>query len=134
MSMSVNPVVRNLLVCEEVATDPGNLNRVSLVGLIHAIRSLEKPPYPLLYRPFEVIVQMTGCRGPGEVRVEIRVADTNELVFRTRARLAPFRDDPLCLYGLRFRIRDCRFPAPGLYWIQFWYNNAVLSQQPIILR
>jgi hypothetical protein len=37
----VQPTVRYLIVCEDVATDPENPRRVTLVGLISAIRSLE---------------------------------------------------------------------------------------------
>jgi hypothetical protein len=134
MTGPITPVVRNLIVCEEITTDPSNANRVSLMNLIHSIRSLEVPPYPLLYRQLCVYVQLTGCRGPGKVRLAIQQADTDEAVLLTPTWAAQFLNDPLSLHGLRFRIRDCRFPAPGLYWIQFWYNNTVLSQQPIMLR
>ena len=133
MSSSVNPVVRSLIVCQEIITDPSNRKRVSLMNLIHSIRSLEEPAYPLLYQQLCVFVQLTGCRGPGEVRVAIREADTGEVVFGTPTRSAPFPENPLSLHGLKFRIRDCRFPAPGLYWVEFWFNNTILAQQPIVL-
>ena len=128
-----SPVVRTLIVCEDITIDPGNPRRVTLVNLIHSIRSVDDPPYPLLYREVCVFVQLAGCRGPGEVKVEIREADTDEVVFVTRTRTVGFPDNPLSVHGMRFRLRNCRFPAAGLYWVQFWYDNQMLAQQPIVL-
>jgi hypothetical protein len=68
------------------------------------------------------------------VRVEIREADTDEAIFVTPTRTVPFTDNPLSLHGLTFRIRGCRFPAAGLYWVQFWFDDVSLAQLPIILR
>ena len=36
--------------------------------------------------------------------------------------------------GLRFRIRNCLFPAMGLYWIQFWFNKQMLVRRALVLR
>ncbi len=62
----IQPVVRYMVVCEDVQTGPENLRRISLVGLISAIRSLEDPPFPLLYREICVYLLLTECRGPAE--------------------------------------------------------------------
>jgi hypothetical protein len=40
----VHPTVRYLIICEDVQIDPENPHRVTLVGLLSAIRSLEQPP------------------------------------------------------------------------------------------
>lgn len=130
----VHPTVRYLIVCEDVQTDPDNPRRITLVGLISAIRSIDQPPFPLLYREICVFLQMTECRGPAEGRIEIQHADSGEVVFRTRARTIPFANDPLEVVGVIFRIRNCLFLEPGLYWVQLWYNEQMLTQQPVILR
>src|SRR5438876_6975109 len=119
----VHPTVRYLIVCEDVQTDPDNPRRVTVVGLISALRSLEEPPFPLLYREICVFLQMTECRGSAEGRVEIQNAESGEAVFRTRTRTIAFGSDPLEVVGFTFRVRNCLFPAPGLYWVQFWYNE-----------
>jgi hypothetical protein len=133
MTSLPTPLVRSLIVCEDIITDPGNRKRVSLVNLIHSIRSLDEPPYPLLYRELCVFVQLTSCRGQGEVRVEIRQADMDSVIFATQPRTVSFPNDPVAVHGMRFRIRGCTFPAAGLYWVQFWYDNRLLDQRPIIL-
>jgi len=128
-----SPLVRSLIVCEDIIVDPGNNKRVSLVNVLNSIRSIDEPPYPLRYRELCVFVQFTACRGRGEVRLEIRRADTEEVLFATQTWSVSFPNDPVTVHGLRFRIRNCTFPAPGLYWIQFWYDNGLLTQQPIVL-
>ena len=101
--------------------------RITLSGLISAIRALETPAFPLVFPELCVFLQLTECRGPGEARIEIQHADSSQIAFRTRTRRIQFGNDPLEIYGVSFRIRDCVFNAPGLYWVQFWYNNEVIS-------
>jgi hypothetical protein len=128
------PTVRYLVVCEDVQIDPDNPRRVTLAGLLSAIRSLDQPPFPLLYRELCVFLQLTECRGSAEGRIEIQAADSGQIVFRTRTRTIPLGSDPLEVVGITFRIRNCLFQEPGLYWVQFWYNGQMLTQQPLVLR
>jgi hypothetical protein len=130
----VHPTVRYLIVCEDVQTDSENPRRVTLAGLISAIRSLEQPPFPLFYPEICVYLQLTECRGPADGRIEIRHADSGQVVFRTRTRTIPFVSDPLEVAGVTFRLRNCFFQEPGLYWVQFWYNELMIAQQPLLLR
>jgi hypothetical protein len=130
----VRPSVRYLIVCEDVQIDPDKPRRVTLAGLISAIRSLEEPPFPLLYRELCVFLQLTECRGPGEGRIEIQHADSSRVVFRTRTRTLPLGEDPLEVVGMTFRIRNCLFQEAGLYWVQFWYNEQIIAQQSLLLR
>lgn len=130
----IQPVVRYLIICEEVQVDPAHPRRVTLVGLLSAIRSLQTPPFPLVYKEICVFLQLTECRGSAEARVEIQHADSAQVVFRTRTRTVPFGSDPLEVVGATFRIRNCVFPECGLYWIQFWYNEEIIAQQPLLLR
>jgi hypothetical protein len=134
-SMSqVHPTVRYLIVCEDVQTDPENPRRITLVGLISAIRSVEQPPFPLLYREICVFLHLTECRGSAEGRIEIQHADSGQVVFRTRTRTIPLGSDPLEVVGVTFRLRNCLFQEAGLYWVQFWYNEQMIAQQPLLLR
>ena len=131
---TVHPTVRYLVVCEDVQVDSTAPPRVTLVGLINAIRSLETPPYPLLYRELCVFLQLTECRGAAEGWIEIQHADSGQSVFRTRKRVIAFADDPLEVVAATFRLRNCLFTQPGLHWVQFWYNNELIVEQPLLLR
>lgn len=129
-----HPTVRYLILCEDVQTGPDNPHHVTLVGLLSALRSLEQPPFPLLYREICVFLQLTECRGSADGRIEIHHEDSGQVVFRTRTRTIPFGNDPLEVIGVTFRIRNCLFQQPGLYWVQFWYNEEMIARQPLLLR
>jgi hypothetical protein len=131
---SLLPVVRHLLVCEDLIYDPANPQGVTIKNLLGNIRSVEQPPYPLLYAQLCVYVQLTECRGVGEVRLRIEEADTNTLLYRTPKLKVSFGNDPLKKHGLPFRIRDLLFPSAGLYSIEFWYNDARLAEETLLLR
>lgn len=132
----LSPVVRNLIVSEDIQTNPANPREVTLVNLLSAIRSLEQPAFPLLHRELCIFVQLSDCRGSGEIEVRIAHADSGEWAYPGPS--APWKamlpNDPLEVVGLPFRIRNVEFAEPGLYWIQFWYNGDVLAQQPLLLR
>jgi hypothetical protein len=130
----VHPIVRYLIVCEDLQTDTDNPRRVTIVGLISTIRACEQPSYPLLNRELCVFLQMTECRGPAEGHVEIQHADSGRVVFRTSQRTLPLPNDPLEVVGVTFRIRNCIFPEPGLHWVQFWYKGRIIGQQPLLLE
>jgi hypothetical protein len=130
----VHPTVRYLIVCEDVQVDPDDPRRITLIGLISAIRSVEQPPFPLLYPEICVFLQLTQCRGPADGRIEIQHADSGSVVFRTRTRTIPLGNDPLEVVGATFRIRNCLFQEAGLHWVQFWYNEQMIAQQPLLLR
>jgi hypothetical protein len=132
----VHPVVRYLIVCEDVQVDPDNRRRATLVNLISTIHSLEQPAFPLLCRELCVFVQMTECQGSAEVELRIVHADTGQFVYPGPQ--VPWRadlpSDPLEVVGLPFRIRNIEFPEAGLYWVQLWYNSQLLAQASVLLR
>ena len=115
-------------------TAPDNPRKLTCVNLVSTIRSSAEPPFPVRSAELCVFLQLTDCRGPGDCRVEIRHADSDRVVFRTRTRTAPLGTDPLDVYGVTFRVRNCTFPEPGLYWVQFWYDEKMTAQQPVLLR
>lgn len=128
------PIVRYLILCDDVQTDDDGPRRVTLVGLIGTLRSLEDPSYPILKREFCAYLQLAECRGAARCRIDIQHADSGDVIYRTRTRIVPLTSDPLEVVGVTLRLRDCLFPEPGLYWVQFWYNDRMLAQQPLILR
>jgi hypothetical protein len=128
------PTIRYLILCDEVLRNPLNPRHVSIVGLLSSIRSAGTPPYPFRLPEFFVLVLLAEGRGGGTARIEVVQADTNTRIFQTATRGIVFPPDPLEVSGLTFRIRWCLFPSPGLYWVQFWYDDAHLAQQPLLMR
>lgn len=130
----LTPVVRYLIACDDIRVDPANPRRVTLDGLTSLIYSQGTPPFPCVHPELCVYVQLTECRGTGDVRIDIVHADSEQTIFQTRTRSVSFGNDPLDVMAVSFRIRNCSFPEAGLYWIRFWYNGVMLEQQPILAR
>jgi hypothetical protein len=132
--VAVKPVVRYMILCEDWQADPNKPRRVNIFGLLSNIRSIDEPPYPLLYRELCVFLALTEARGSGDVEIVCVLEETGQRVWRTPKRRIRFGKDPLEVLGVPFRIRACHFPRPGLYSIQLWYNGEVVEERPLRLR
>lgn len=130
----VLPIIRHMIVCEDIPVDPAHPQRVTLVNLLSSIRSTSQPPFPFCCPRLCVYVQLTECRGVAEVNLRIEQADTQTIIFRTPLRRVSFGNDPLQVFNMFFRLRNCTFPSAGLYWVQLWYNNTVIFQEPLKLE
>jgi hypothetical protein len=133
-AMAVTPIVRYLVLCEDWKLDPSNNQRVMIIGLISNIRALDQPPYPLLYQELCVFLALTEGRGQGEGQIVCAFEESGQKIFETPKRPILFGPDPLEILGVAFRIRDCRFPCPGLYSVQFWYDGIKVKEQPLRMR
>jgi len=127
------PVVRDLIVCEEIIADPKDRKRVTLVSILDRIQSSNQPPFPFRPAKLSAYARVTECRGSGTVRLEIQEADTDAVIYATPNQAVAFPDNPLAVHWMRFRIRDCDFPAPGLYWVRLLYDDHLLAQKPLVL-
>jgi hypothetical protein len=132
--MNVTPVVRYMILCTDWGPDPSNPRRANIYGLPSSIRSSNQPPYPLLIRQMCVFMSLTEGRGAGDAEIICASEDTGQVVFATPKRRVTFPADPLKVVGVPFRIQDCRFPAAGLYSVQFWYNSLKAEERPLLLR
>jgi hypothetical protein len=132
--MPLQPVVRYMILCDDWGIAQDNPRRVNIFGLLSNIRSVDQPPYPLLYRELCVFLALTEGRGSGNCQIRCGFEETGETVFETPSRPITFGDDPLEVVGVPFRIRGCRFPRAGLYLVQFWYNGAKVDERPLRLR
>ena len=132
--MTILPLVRYMLLCEDWSVDPANPLRISIAGLISNIKSVGDPAYLLLYRELCVFLALTEGRGQGEGHTVCVFEDAGQKIFETAKRPIQFGSDPLEVVGVPFRIRDCVFPFPGVYAIQFWYDGKKLDERPLRLR
>ncbi len=125
----MEPEVVYLIVCDDVQTDPLNLHRINIRGLMTRLWSTSDPPFPITRPEFCVFVMFNGAQGP--VSIAVRVIDdaTGQPVYRTAARRIRFAGQPSDLTGATFRIRHCKFPAAGLYWIECLAAQKVIGRQ-----
>jgi hypothetical protein len=134
MGMAIKPVVRYMLLCDDWRLDPANNRRVTIVGLISIIHSLDDPPFPLLYKEMCVFLALTDGHGHGEGKIACIHEASGQKIFETRSRPITFGLDPLDVLGVPFRIRDISFPQAGLYSVQFWYEGELVEERPLRLR
>jgi hypothetical protein len=132
--MAIQPVVRYMILCEDWGVDPNNARRVMILGLISNIQGIDDPPYPLLYQEMCVFLALTDGYGQGEGKIICVHEGSGQKAFETRSRPIIFGPDPLEVVGVAFRIRDCVFPRPGLYLVQFSYEGVVVEEKPLRLR
>jgi hypothetical protein len=132
--MSLTPVVRYMILCEDWSVDADQPRRVHIHGLLCNIRPVDEDAYPLLFRESCVFLVLTEARGAGEAQIICVFEESGQRVFGTPKRACVFGADPLDLIGVSFRIRDCQFPQSGLYSIQFWYNDELVEERPLRLR
>ena len=128
------PVVRYMIVCDDYEIDPVRAHSLNVYGVISTIRSQEDPPYPLVHRELCVLLMLSECRGSGEGYIRCVSEESGEEIHRTATYRIQFGSDPLELFGVPFRLHGCKFPAAGLYAIEFWYNDRKLDERVVRLR
>jgi len=128
------PMVRHMLLCEDVRTDPANPKKVNVFGLVSTIQAVPDAAFPVCHPELCVYLQVTGGRGTGEGKIVAVQADTEQVVFTSSPHPIALGADPLAVLGLVFRIQDCIFPQAGLYWIQFRFNDNIIAEQPLLLK
>jgi hypothetical protein len=130
----MQPDVLYLILCNDVRPDPTNYQRLHVLGLLTSIRSGAHPRFPLVQPSFSVLVILTGGQGSGELVVRIIRDPMGAVVFKTRPRQVRFVGDPMALLGMRFLIKNCTFPAAGLYWVEVVYTGSVLARQRLYVK
>ncbi len=132
--MSVTPVCRYLIVCDRVTADPSSPLKVNLMGVVSAIKSTATPRFPVHRPELAVYSQFTDCHGPVVGHLRVTSADDGRLIASIPDRALPLPNDPLDVAGVLFRVRNCTFPAAGLYWIELWCEGKRLQEAPLNVR
>jgi len=108
------PVVRCMVLCEDIRVDPGNPARVSLDGVLSNIRPQQSPPYPYTAPVLCVFILLTECRAPGTAVLRVVHPDSAMVFYQSPAVASAVGNDPLVVHGLRFRILNVRFTGRPL--------------------
>jgi hypothetical protein len=128
------PEVLHLILCGRVETDPTNYHRHNILGLVTSIRSNATPRFPVVHSQLTAVAVWTGGHGTGDLALRIVGDRAAGAVFQTRPRPIRFAGDPAAAGGVVFRIRNCRFPAAGLYWVEIWFADLLIARQKLFVR
>lgn len=130
----MTPDVVYLVLCERAQIDPNNLHRINLFGLLTSIRSTASPSFPVKRTQIAAVTVWTGGQGSGELICRVIQDTSGRPIFHTRPRPVRFVGDPTAVGAVIFNIRNCSFPAAGLYWVEVLFAGAVIARQRLFLR
>jgi hypothetical protein len=133
MENLVSPVVRAMVLSEDVlpgATATGNVHLINVFG---AIRPQSDAPFPYRFPNLCVFLQLSDARGLASGRILGRSADSGNIVFASNEHPIYFRDR-LQVKWVVFRLQDCYFPEAGVYWIEFYCDGSWMADQTVQLR
>lgn len=126
----IDPIVRHMIVCEDMianSTDP------SKVSLVHLLSTINAPSFPFSLPKLCVFLRVAGGRGIGSGRIVVVRAADGTPVYSSREYRMKHPADPLQEKTFIFRIKGCVFPSSGLYWIQFRHDTRVIEEQGLLL-
>jgi hypothetical protein len=129
----IAPVVRHMIVCEEVILDPVDPRRITFVNLLSTISAPSGGAFPLTVPLLSAFLWIAGGRGTGTVKVVVLQGNTGHAVFTSASQTIHHPVNPLQAATMIFRIRRCVFPLPGLYYFQFLHDDRVLSEQAVVV-
>lgn len=126
---SVVPVAKAMTLCDfHIGYSDG---KVDLYGLFNAIRP--QSGYPYTRSRFCVFAQLVNGLGRIPFFVDIRFAETDELIWTTEVRELTFRDRTT-IAQLALLIEGCRFDRPGLYFLELFCDNTWVCDTQLLLR
>jgi hypothetical protein len=125
----------HLILCEDVAHDPQNRARLNITRFIPLLGWPAGSTTPLRLERLVALLILTDGRGTGRGRIGCIYEETGQPIFQSDEQVITFRDrDPSLPRGVTFTMRDCRFPTPGAYLVQFFFEDEVIFQQSLIVR
>lgn len=73
-----------------------------------------------------------GHSGTTSCRLEVTHAETDEVVYTTPSKKIGLQG-PLVVLPIDFLLKNCSFPAPGLYYIQAYCDQKLVCERPLFL-
>jgi hypothetical protein len=125
----VLPRIHVMVLCDEIEVSPDEEGVFNLNGVRTRVRA---ESFPHTHRQLWVYLQMTGHEGTTRCHIQIVNGETDEVVH-----VGPARDieleGPLVVRPLAFRLRNCKFPTPGVYYLHAICDGKLLCERLLIL-
>ena len=130
MAKLVLPRVQAMVVCDALKESDEEQDVYHLNGVRC---TMEVPSFPALRPRLCVFLQMSGHAGHAACCIRIERVETGEPIFQSAPKEIAFRSPDL-VEPLFFRVRNCVFPEPGVYYVQVLYGEKVIGERPLHLR
>ena len=127
MTPILQPVVKSILVCQEVLRD--NRGNLHLLGVFERIRRSHsgEPTPQYSYPQLCFVVAVTDVVGNFSARVRVTSASTDAVVFSSSTETVSIHDK-LNVKWVVFRLRNCPLPVAGVNFFQLHWNGHVLAE------
>jgi len=126
----VLPRVQAMVLCDDVVESEHEADVNSLID-VRAV--LDVPGFPAVRAQVCVFLQMSGHRGDAVLRIEIEEIASGDVILETEPMAVVF-DDPGFVVPVYFRMPNCVFPSPGLYYVQVYHDDKLIGERPLRLR
>ena len=128
----MEPVVRYMMVCEHARPRRGTRAKIDILGVLHTLTA-PVDAFPIRVS-FTVFLCMSGGRGRGLGQIVIVHESSEKVVYAGKTHAYEFGSDPMKVYASTVRIPQCTFPGPGMYRVEFVYNEMVLKDCTLLVR
>lgn len=124
--MAVISTAKALYLCEEVDVEGGKTNLYAILD------GVQPRVYPHIQPSFVCFAQLRGGLGDVRCHVDVRLADTYQLVYNTNGYPLNFSDRS-AIRQLAVTIEGCPFASPGLYLVELYCNNEWVADTTLLL-
>ena len=130
MAKLVLPRVQAMVLCDGIKESDEENGVFHLNGVRSVLDALS---FPALHPRLCAFLQMSGHQGYVQCHVEIECQETGDLVFQSTAKEISFVS-PNWVETVFFRLRNCMFPAPGVYYVQVVHDEKLIGERRLLLR
>jgi hypothetical protein len=123
------PRVHAMVLCDEIRRGSGDPNTFDLLGVRTQI---EAPDFPYKHPLLRVYMQVSGRQGSARCHLAVQQADTDTPLYGSGDKEIALQG-PLSIVSVVWRIKDCVFPRPGLYYVQAYFGTKLLNERLLIL-
>jgi hypothetical protein len=131
MKEQLLPVARPMILCDDVLLQPETGN-VHLINVNNAIRPRSEPSYPHRHSVLCDFVQLTDYQGTLPAFVRVVEANSQTVLMRTGDHSLRFEQRQSVVRAV-FRLVNCEFPGPGVYWMELYCHGQFLTDQVLNL-
>lgn len=129
MAPLVLPRVQAMLICDDVTGSAQEKGVYYLNGVRHTISFAA---FPATRQYLCVFLHLSGHRGEATCKASIYQALTDAKVFESNPKVIKF-DEPTIVVPFLLRLRNCVFPAPGVYYVEVVADGKVIGERRLEL-
>jgi hypothetical protein len=126
----VLPRVPAMVLCDEINESDEDSEAIDLIGVRAVVTSAV---FPTIISQICVFIQMSGHKGESQCHIEIESMVADEVIHETESLSFTF-ENPTTVVPAHFRVVNCVFLAPGLYYVQVYSGSKLIGERPLLLR